>query len=446
MSRLPQYRTLYRSILLLALPLLVGQLGNIAVGFADNIMVGHHSTSELAAASFVNNFFNVAVLACVGFAYGLTPLVGALYAQRSHNGIGRYMRIGLHINVLFTMVVCAIMGTIYFFLDRLGQPVELLPFIRPYYLVVLAGMLPVCVFNVFAQWSFGIGNTLVPTVILLSGNLLNIVGNYALIFGRLGAPELGLTGAGLSTLATRLVVMVAMAWVFLHSRRGKGYTATFRRPGDTAGIGRHIFATGFPVAMQMFFETASFSGSAVIAGLLGTVPLAALQIVLVVGMFGFCIYYSIGGAMAIDLSHAAGRSDNGAMRRCAYAGYHITIVAMVAASALFLLAGPAIIGWFTEDTVVRQAAVAVIIPLVLYQLGDATQITFANALRGTSHVGPMLFISLVCYVIIGLPATYILAIPAGLGLYGIVLSFSLSLFLAGVLYCLFFLRACPVRQ
>lgn len=440
MTSLPPYKTLYRSILLLALPLLVGQLGNIAVSFADNIMVGHHSTPELAAASFVNNFFNVAVLACVGFAYGLTPLVGALYARGSNQAIGRYVRIGLRVNVLFTLGVCAIMGTIYFFVDRLGQPVELLPFIRPYYLVVLAGMIPVCIFNVFAQWSFGIGNTLIPTVILLSGNVLNIAGNYALIFGQWGAPELGLLGAGLSTLATRLVVMAAMIWVFLYSGRGKAYAGSFRHPGGTEGIGHRIFSTGFPVSMQMFFETASFSGSAVIAGMLGTIPLAALQILLVVGMFGFCIYYSIGGAMAIDLSHAAGRSDNGAMRRCAYAGYHITIVTMIAASALFLLAGPAIIGWFTEDAAVRGAAVAVIIPLVLYQLGDATQITFANALRGTSHVKPMLYISLVSYVLIGLPVTYLLALPAGMGLYGIVLSFSASLFLAGILYLVFFLR------
>lgn len=434
-------KALYRSILLLALPLLVGQLGNIAVGFADNIMVGRHSTAELAAASFVNNFFNVAVLACVGFAYGLTPLVGALFARGEKAQVGRYVRVGLRVNVVFTLIVSAVMLGVYFFLDRLGQPGELLPLIRPYYLVVLAGMLPVCLFNVFAQWSFGIGNTLVPTVILLAGNAINIAGNYALIYGHWGAPELGLLGAGLSTLGTRIIVMCAMAWMFLRGRRGADYAGAFRRPGATEGVAARVFRTGFPVAMQMFFETAAFSGSAVIAGLLGTVPLAALQIVVVVGMFGFCIYYSIGGAMAIDLSHAAGRADNAAMRRCAWAGYHITIVAMVAASALFIFAGPAIIGWFSEDTAVRAAAAAVILPLVLYQLGDATQISFANALRGTSHVTPMLYIAFVSYVAVGLPSTYLLAITARLGLYGIVLSFSVSLFLAAALYLLFFLRA-----
>lgn len=435
----------YYSILVLALPLLVGQLGNIAVGFADNIMVGRHSTAELAAASFVNNFFNVAVFACVGFTYGLTPLMGALFSRGEYGQIGRYLRVGLRVNVLFTLFVSILMLVVYFLLGHMGQPEELLPLIRPYYLIVLAGMIPVCVFNVFAQWCFSIGNTMIPTVIMLGGNVLNVAGNYMLIYGAWGAPELGLPGAGISTLFARIVVMVTLVWLFLRMRRGRPYTGAFRHPGNVAGIPSKVARTGFPVAMQMFFETAAFSGSAIIAGLVGTVALAALQIVVVVGMFGFCIYYSIGGAMAIDLSHAAGRGDNTAMRRCAWAGYHITVIAMLIASALFIFAGPSIIGWFTEDTTVIATAAGVIFPLVLYQLGDATQINFANALRGTSHVGPMLYIAFVSYFVFGLPATYILAIPAGMGLYGIVLSFSISLFLAAALYFIFFMRATRSR-
>lgn len=407
-------------------------------------MVGRHTTEELAAASFVNNFFNMAILACIGFTYGLTPLIGAIYTGSRPDrtdAIGRYTRIGLRVNILFTLAVMAIMGTLYFFLDRMGQPSELLPLIRPYYLTVLAGMLPVCIFNVVSQWSFGIGNTLIPTIIMLCGNALNIGGNYILIYGRLGAPELGLTGAGLSTFIARVAVMAAMVAVLVGGRLGTPYRAAFARPGQSRGEARLISRTGFPVAMQMFFETAAFSGSAIIAGWVGKIPLAALQILVTMGMFGFCIYYSIGAAMAIELSHAAGRSDNAAMRRCAADGYKITIAAMLAASALFIFAGQSIIEWFSQDPLVIAAAASVIFPLVLYQLGDATQITFANALRGTARVTPMLYIAFVSYVILGIPSTYILAIPAGAGLYGIVLSYSISLFCAAILYLLFFLRA-----
>lgn len=437
---LRDYLPHYRSIVMLGLPLLVGQLGNIAVGFADNIMVGHHSTMELAAASFVNNFFNIALFACMGFAYGLTPLIGALYSRGNIARIGFFVRSGLEVNAIFTLLIGLIMLTIYFFLDRLGQPEELLPYIRPYYLIVLVGMVPLCIFNVFGQWSFGIGNTIVPTIILLSGNVLNIIGNYVLIFGHFGAPELGLIGAGVSTLGMRIFVMIAILVVFFYTRRGANYISGYRSAKRSGETYRHIFRTGFPVSMQMFFETAAFSGSAVIAGTLGAIPLAALQIIMVVGMFGFCIYYSIGGAMAIDLSFAAGRGDNLGMRRSAWAGYHLILVSMVAASALFIFCGRAIMSWFTDDAAVLTAAGAVILPLVLYQLGDATQISFANALRGTSQVKSMLWIAFVSYVVVGLPSTWLLAHPAGLGLYGIILSFSVSLFTAAILYLIFFLR------
>lgn len=436
------YAEAYRSIAKLAFPLFLGQLGNIAVGFADNIMVGHYSTAALASASFVNNFFNIAIFACVGFTYGLTPVVGAMFARGEHARIGRAVRVGLRVNTIFTIVVSMIMLLIYLNIHRLGQPEELLPLIRPYYLIVLSGMIPVAVFNVLAQWSFGRNDTAIPTWIVLACNAVNIAGNYVLIYGNFGAPELGLTGAGISTLCARVLCMLAMLWVFFRTRRGRPCLEGFfhgARPGD--GMTRKVIATGFPVSMQMTFETASFSGSAIMAGWIGAIPLAAFQIVVISGMFGFCIYYSIGCAAAIPVSHAAGACDRRAMRRYAWASYHLILLTMLLVCMLFIFGGRHVMGLFSSDSAVIAAAVSLIVPLVLYQFGDATQITFANALRGTSKVMPMLFIALVSYIVVGLPCTYIMAFPAGLGLYGIVLSFSVCLLLAAVLYLYFFLKA-----
>ncbi|MCM1068016.1 MAG: MATE family efflux transporter [Muribaculaceae bacterium] len=435
------YSQYYRSIGKLALPLFLGQLGNIAVSFADNIMVGHYSTDALASASFVNNFFNIAIFACVGFTYGLTPLIGAIFAGGDHNRIGRLVRVGLRVNTLFTLAVTLVMLALYFNLHRFGQPEHLLPLIRPYYLIVLSGMLAVMLFNVFAQWSYAINNTGIPTWIVLAANALNILGNYVLIYGNFGAPELGLTGAGISTLVARVLCAVAMVWVFFGSRIGRPFRESFRRGRHEKGQASLVARTGFPVAMQMTFETASFSGSAIMAGWIGAISLAAFQIVAVSGMLGFCIYYSIGAAMAIPLSHAAGRSDAQAMRRTAWAGYHLILACMTVTIVLFVTCGHFIMGIFSNDEAVIAAALSVIIPIALYQFGDATQISFANALRGTSHVLPMLYIAFVSYIVVGLPVTYLLAFPCGLGLYGIVLSFSVCLMLAGALYFIFFMRA-----
>ena len=438
---LHKYRPFYKDIAILAYPLLLGQVGNISVGFADNIMVGHSSTAELASASFVNNWFNIAVMASLGFAYGLTPLLGALFAKGRHSDVGRLLRVGLWVNTLFSLTLVAIMTAIYFNLHRFGQPAELMQYIRPYYLVVLAGIVPVSIFGVISQWSYAIGNTAIPTWILLSGNALNIFGNYVLIFGHWGFPALGLLGAGISTLVVRILCMVVMAAFFLWGRMGQPYRDGFFRSKTLGGEARKVFVTGFPVSMQMTFETASFSGSAIMAGWIGALSLAAFQIVVITGMLGFCIYYSIGGAMAIVLSHAAGRHDRIAMRRSAWAGYHITLLAMLVCFFLLTTAGPTIMGWFSDDPAVVALAITLIVPMILYQFGDATQITFANALRGTSKVMPMLYIAFFSYVVVGLPCTYLFAFPWGLGLYGIILSFTVCLLLAGALYFYFFMRA-----
>lgn len=435
------YKAYYREIGRLALPLFIGQLGTIALAFADNIMVGYYSTEALASASFVNNFFNVAIFACVGFTYGLTPLLGSLFSGGNSERIGVMTRTGLIVNLVYTTVVALIMFSLYFMLGGFGQPAELMPLIKPYYLIVLIGLIPTVLFNVFAQWSYAIGNTALPTWIVLSCNALNVLGNYALIYGHWGFPELGLTGAGISTLVSRILTAVVMCLVFFRFRLGAPYRASFAHGKTEKGQAAIVAKTGFPVSMQMFFETASFSGSAIIAGWLGAIELAAFQIVAISGMLGFCLYYSIGAAMAIPLSHAQGRGDAPAMRRTAWAGYHLILLCMLFSCTIFLLGGRYIMSLFSPDVSVITMAVSVIVPLVLYQAGDATQISFANALRGTSHVMPMLYIAFVSYVLVGLPATYLLAIPFGMGLYGIVLSFSLCLMLAGVLYLYFFLRA-----
>lgn len=430
----------YKEISLLALPLLAGQFGNIAVAFADTMMVGHHSTEALSSASFVNNFFNIALFAAMGFSYGLTPLLGALFVRGGKADIGRMLRAGMRINALFTIALMVVMAAVYANLHNLGQPEELLPLIRPYFLLVLGGMVPLVVFNVFSQWSFAIGNTGLPTWILLISNAVNIAGNYALISGHWGCPALGLMGAGISTLTARILCAVAMLWVFFFGKLGAPYRIGYHsspKPGES----RLVAYTGFPVAMQMAFETAAFSGSAIIAGWLGKIPLAAFQIVAVSGMLGFCLYYSIGAAMAIPMSHAAGRHDIAAMKEISRVGYRLILACMTLTCTLFLFGGRHVIGLFSSDPLAVGAAVAVIIPMVLYQFGDATQISYANALRGTSHVRPMLTVAFISYIVVGIPVTYILAIPAGMGLYGIVLSFSVCLMLAGALYYIFFRRA-----
>lgn len=437
------YPVYYKRIIMLGLPILVGQLGMIAVGFADNIMVGQHSTEELAAASFVNNLFNVVLLLCMGFTYGITPLIGALSAGDRRRDIGRTLYTGVKLNILFSAAVTVVMGCLYFFLDNIVGEKSLLPFIRPYYLIFLCGIIPVSLFNVFSQWSYATGNTVMPTLIVLLSNVVNVAGNYLFIGGHMGCPELGLVGAGLSTLTARLLCPVVIVIVFASRRVYAGYRDGFRRSVPRVITPGRIFRTSLPIGLQMAMETSAFSGAAIIAGALpdGTLSLAAFQILVIVGTLGFCIYYSIGTGVTVLVANAAGAGNTAAMRRTGWAGYHVTLAFAALSSIIFITCGRTLIGFFSDgDTALINLAAAQLVPMVLYQLGDATQINFVGALRGTSRVMPVLWIAFVCYLVVGIPSTWLLAMPCGMGLRGIFLSFSISLFLAGALFLYFFLR------
>ncbi len=424
----------------LGLPVLVSQIGMIVVGFADNIMVGHYSTDALASSSFVNNLFNLPIFAAMGFSYGLTPLVGALFTNGRADRIGQVLRAGVAVNIAVSLLLILVMGGIYLYLPSLGQPEELLPIIRPYFLIYMIGMLPVCVFNAFAQWSYGIRNTSMPMWIMLSVNLLNIIGNYILIYGNFGAPEMGLTGAGISTLTARVLSAVIICLVFFRNPAYRDYAAGYRSKRPEQAVYGNVVRMSWPVSLQMSFETAAFSGCAVMCGWIGAVEMAAFQIVVVVGTLGFCVYYAMATSVAVLVANEAGRNDAMGMRRQAFAGYGVILAACTLSSLFFGLGSSHVMGIFTEDPAVLTAAVGVIIPLVLYQVGDATQINFANALRGTGNVKPMMWIAFVSYIIVGLPASYLLAFTLDMGLYGIVLSFSCSLFLAAALFLYFFLH------
>ena len=121
----------YRALLSLGLPIVIGQIGVIVLGFADTLMIGHHSTTELAAASFVNNMFNLAIIFSTGFAYGLTPVVGSLFGQHKVSEVGRTLKNSLAANTLLAVIVCVVMTMLYLNLDHMGQPVELIPHMRP---------------------------------------------------------------------------------------------------------------------------------------------------------------------------------------------------------------------------------------------------------------------------------------------------------------------------
>ena len=416
------------------------------MGFADTMMVGHYDTPSLAAASFVNNMFTLVTIMLMGFSYGITPLVGALFSRKEYGKTGALMRPALVANCLFGLLLIGIMTVLYLFIDRLGQPESLLPLIRPYYVVILCSMPFVVIFNVCRQFTDGIRLTSVAMWILLGGNLFNIVFNYLLIYGVAGFPELGLLGAGLSTMMSRVLmaaVFVALLW------RGKRFPA-FRKgfvrvKTSKAEVWKHV-KISFPISLQMGMETGTFTFSAIMVGWIGELQMASYQVMVTMSTLGYMFYYGIGSAVAIRIAAFTGVGDKRGVKSAAFSGYAILLVLALCASSVFFFCSGTLVSFFTSDSAVAAVCATLIAPLVLYQFCDATQVCFANALRGTSHVLPMMWIAFVSYVAVGIPSAYLLGFPAGFGEKGIFYSFSIALFTAAVLFFWQFMRVAGQNQ
>lgn len=430
----------YKQILVVGVPILLGQLGVIITGFVDTVMVGRYSTEALASASFVNSLFNLMNIVCLGFSYGITPIVGAYFAKGEKWRIGEVVKVALLLNLAFGVLCGLVMLVIYLFIDRMGQPVELLPLMCPYYIVILISMLPVVAVNALKQFTDALTDTKLAMVILIGGNLLNVLGNWLLIYGNLGFPEWGLYGAGVSTLVARIIMLLAYIICVLYMKRYREYLRGFIegmiKLKDVIGL----WKLSMPVSMQMGMETAIFTFASVLVGWLGADYLAAYQVILVMGSFGFMVYYSFGASMSIMISNYSGVGEVEHVRQCAKAGYHIILACAVVASVVFLMFGREIIMLFTVDEAVISIALGLILPWIVYQLGDSMQVAYANALRGIKCVMPVMKYAFIAYVVIGIPACFVFAFPARGGIVGIYLSFAVSLFIAGVMFMWRFYR------
>lgn len=429
-----KYKQQYTSLIKLGAPILLGQLGIIATSFFDTLMVGHYSTEALASASFVNGLFNLITFMSMGFSYGLTPIIATAFGRGDNSGIGDSLKNGIVLNLVFAAAVVAIMSVAYIFVEDMGQPDELMPIIKPYYRTVLLSMIPMVLINAIKQFSDGITDTRLGMWIIIGGNVLNIVGNYILIFGKLGFPEYGLLGAGISTLFSRIVMVAVYAAIICTSRKYRPFIEAFTDSRINNASMRRIFATSMPISLQMGFETGSFTAASVMIGWLGKDQLAAYQVMLVIGTLGFMVYYSVGASIAIKMANYHGEGSKTKMRQCSVAGYHIMLMCAAFACSVFYLFSEPLIRIFTDDNAVVAIALTLIVPMILYQLGDATQITYANALRGLSDAKPMMYIAGFAYVVVGLPACYLLAFPLGLGIVGAYLSFTVSLVTAGSMF------------
>lgn len=428
------YQQHIRKLLHIGVPIMIGQAGAIVLSFADNIMVGRYGIQELAASAFANNVINLFIFISIGFSLGLTPIVGELYGKKKTAEIGKAVKNSLHINMLVASALLVIMAVIYFQLDKFGQPAELLPLIRPYFITIALSTLFVMFFNTLKQFTDGVCAPKVSMVILMTGNLLNILGNYLLIYGKFGFPELGLLGAGLSTLISRILMVVIFYLYLRFAPAFKNYIAAYRVAQQDRTLQKRLVKIGYPLAAQMGLETAAFALSAVMVGWLGTTALAAHQVTMTISQICFMLYTGMGSAITILVSNAHGQNDIVNVRRTAYTGYGLIVLLSIVTCGLIFLFKTPIISLFTASDEVVGTVLMLLIPMGIYQLGDGIQIAFSNVLRGIQDVKPIMWIALFSYFGISLPASYFFGFYLNWGISGIWFGFPLGLTIAGAFF------------
>lgn len=432
MLRLPSQ---YGTVLRLAVPVMIAQLGQMSVQLVDTIMVGQLGAVPLAAVSFANSLMMPIMMIGTGVAMGLTPLVSRAYAREDFSRVQSLLKNSIVLNTLLAIGLALTLLGITFFMDRMGQDAEILPTAKIYSYLMVVGMLPMLWMNTARQFLEGLGNTKWTMVITITGNVVNVIFNFILIFGLLGFPALGAVGAGISTVFSRFV-MVGMYVVLFYKRDA------YRRFFD--GIMaislckfrlRRLLNIGFPIAVQLGIELTAMSLMAIAVGTFGAQALAAHQIAINIPGMSFMVVVGIANATTIIVSRNYGLRFYDEIRRTLKASLTIISLFMVVSATLFLsFAGP-IVSIFTPDTAVTTLAAYFLIFGAIFQFSDGLQGVAVGALRGILDVKRPMYYSIFVYALIGLPVGYIASFSSlSIGPAGVWIAFIVSLTVLCVLY------------
>jgi MATE family multidrug resistance protein len=305
--------------------------------------------------------------------------------------------------------------------------------VTPFYLLIAASITPVLVYLVLRQFAEAMGRPWVPMLIMLAGVGLNALLNWILIYGHLGVPALGLTGAAISTLVSRSIgALVIFLWLRLDSSVRAAWPRRWLGGWSRARFGE-LFHLGLPTGAMLTFESSAFVVSCVMIGWLGAVPLAAHQIAISCASLAFMFPLGLGMAAGMRVSHAVGAHERPRLRPIAFGAFGLGWVITLGFGVAFALGGRLIAAWFVIDPAVITLAAQLLIVAGVFQLVDGTQVIGASVLRAVSDVRIPLAITLAAYWGIALPVAYSLGIHGPLGAVGVWVGIAIGLAVAAVL-------------
>ena len=440
---LSQYTKEFSFNLQLAYPVILGMLGHTLIGIVDNIMVGNLGATELAAVSLGNSFIFIGMSIGIGFSTAITPIIAKADAEKDHKKIRSAFHHGL--------LLCTVIGVVLFMLTVLSKPImnlmhqpkDVVDLASPYIDWVSFSLIPLVIYQGYKQFADGLSQTKYSMYAIFLTNVVHVFFNYVLIYGLWFFPKLGIIGAALGTVISRIMLVVFMHYLIKNNERMSQYFKNFSFKEIKKSMLKKIINLGFPCAMQMLFEVALFTAAIWLSGSIGKNSQAANQIALTLATTTFMIAMGLNVTAMIRVSNQKGLNDFKNLIVVARSIFLLAIIVQTIFGIAFVVLHNYLPHLFLNMNDTSQAldnkeviliASKLLLVAAVFQISDGIQVVVLGALRGLQDVKIPMYITFVAYWVIGFPISFYLGKYTNLDTVGIWIGL-----LAGLTVAAFFL-------
>jgi len=417
---------------------MLGQLGHVMVGLADNIMVGQLGAAPLAAVSLGNSIVFVALSLGIGFTFAITPLIAEADGEKNIEKGRTYFQHGVLLSTILGVLLFLILLFIEPLLYMMNQPKEVVELAIPYFNIISLSIIPLLIFQSFKQFADGLSLTKYAMQATIIANIINIFFNYVLIYGKFGFPKLELVGAGYGTLFSRIAMVLFLIYILKSKEVFHPYIKKFSFSEIKKSVVKKVFDLGYPTGLQMLFEVGIFSSGVILAGALGTNEQAANQIALNLSSMTFMIAVGLSVAATIRVGNQKGLRNFKELRRIAISIFLLMIIIDLFLALGFFAFKNILPTYYIDNIEVIEMASTLIIIAGLFQLSDGFQVVVLGALRGLQDVKMPMVITFISYWIIGFPICYYLSQKTSLGTMGVWIGLLISLTFSAIMLYLRF--------
>ncbi|GAB5560166.1 MAG: MATE family efflux transporter [Synoicihabitans sp.] len=421
-----------RRTLVLAGPIIIGQVSQMLMGVTDALMIGRVGKVPLAASAFAGSLWGFFFMVIVGLLIPVSVMISRAHGGGDEKEVAQWMKHGVVLSTAAGLLGTVLMLALGSQLHHFGQPAAVLAEVSPYYELIMISVLPTLLFQVMRQYSESLERAVMPMVILLVGVAFNVLANWVLIYGNWGAPAMGLTGAGVATLISRWLGVVIIWWWIKQSGH---FTLSWPKDwlrGYAWSRFRRLLGLGIPVAFSLSFEAGAFGAAAIMMGWLGATALAAHQIAITCAAFTFMVPLGMAMAVSIRVGRAVGEKRLSALRPIGNSAQVMSALFMGTFAVVFFLAGEPLASAFVRETEVVRLAAKLLVIAAIFQLADGAQVVAASALRGLTDVKIPTGITAFAYWGLALPVAWWLGFRTEFGPEGVWIGLAVGLIVAAI--------------